>query len=168
MASRTRSDRQVRLGRIVGLVFCVAGFVVITIAWNGMASVACVDCQLPYLISGGATGLGLILFGGTLLVTASIRAERLSQDARFQELSRQLSLMGAAVETQGSPDGRVVAGKSTYHRPDCRLVKGRQDLDLITVTMAAGQGLSACRVCGPEAPPAAPEAATPGEASAAR
>ena len=161
MATRPQSDRQVRLGRIVGLVFCVAGFVVLTIAWNGMASVACVDCQMPYLVSGGATGVGLILFGAALLVIASVRAERLNQDGRFEALARQLSLMGAAVETQGSPDGRVVAGKSTYHRPECRLVKGRTDLDLLTVGMAAAQGLSACRVCGPEKVDSAAEV-TPG------
>ena len=150
MAGPTQSDRQVRLGRIVGLVFCVAGFVVITLGWNGMASRACVDCQMPYLLSAGAAGIGLILFGSALLVISTIRAERLAQDGRFADLTRQLSIMGAAVETQGSPNGRVVAGKSTYHRPGCRLVKDRKDLDMITATMAAAQGLSPCRVCNPE------------------
>ena len=150
MALPSQSDRQVRLGRIVGLVFCVAGFVIITIGWNGMANVACVDCQMPYLLSAGAAGLGLILFGTSLLSISSNRAERLAQDHRLQELARQLSIMGAAVETQGSPNGRVVAGKSTYHQPDCRLVKDRKDLDFITVTIAAAQGLSPCRVCNPE------------------
>jgi len=150
VASPSQSDRQVRLGRIVGLVFCVAGFVMITVAWNGSANLAYVDGQIPWVISGGLGGLGVIMFGASLLVISSNRAERLAQDHRFQELARQLSIMGAAVETQGSPNGRVVAGKSTYHRPDCRLVKDRQDLDMITVTIAASQGLSPCRVCNPE------------------
>lgn len=150
MASPSQSDRQVRLGRILGLLFSVAGFVIITVAWNGSANLAYVDGQIPWMISGGLGGVGLIIFGSSLLVISSNRAERLSQDHRLQELARQLSIMGAAVETQGSPNGRVVAGKSTYHRPDCRLVKDRKDLDFITVTIAAAQGLSPCRVCNPE------------------
>src|SRR3989337_1630355 len=70
-------DRQVRYGRILVLVFALVGFIAIGLGWNGMAKVACPDCQLPYLLSGGAAGLGLILVGGVLLVMAQIRDERL-------------------------------------------------------------------------------------------
>jgi hypothetical protein len=42
-----------------------------------------------------------------------------------------------------------VAGKSTYHRPECRLVEGKTDLDRVSVEVARLQGLSPCRVCNP-------------------
>jgi predicted RND superfamily exporter protein len=44
---------------------------------------------------------------------------------------------------------RVVAGTSTYHRADCRLIKGRSDLDLVSLEAARLNGLSPCRVCEP-------------------
>ena len=141
-------DRQVRYGRILGLVFLLAGFVVIGLGWNGMAKVACPDCQLPYLLSGGAAGLGLILLGGTLILAAQIRDERL-------KLAETLKAVGTAVSkavTSGgsvAPGELVVAGKSTYHRPGCRLVEGKTDVDFVSVEVARLNGLSPCRVCSP-------------------
>lgn len=147
---RAGSDRQVRYGRIVGLIFATAGFVAIGLGWNGMAKQACPDCQLPYLLSGGATGLGLILFGSALLLVAGLRAERLKSDERIEELIRVTGRVGGALAAKTeSQNGLVVAGRSTYHRPDCRLVEGK-NLDEVTVRVAEASGLTACRVCGPE------------------
>lgn len=148
---RAGSDRQVRYGRIVGLIFATAGFVVIFLGWNGMAKQACPDCQLPYLLSGGAAGLGLILFGSALLLVSSLRAERLKSDERIQELIQTTGRVGGALAARTeSQNGLVVAGKSTYHRPECRLVEGKQGLDKVTVRIAQASGLTACRVCSPE------------------
>jgi hypothetical protein len=72
-----REHRRVQLTRFIGLLFAMAGFAAIGVGWNGMASVSCVDCQLPYLLSGGAAGLGLVLVGVGLLVVAQVRAERI-------------------------------------------------------------------------------------------
>jgi hypothetical protein len=141
-------DRQVRYGRILGLVFALVGFIAIGLGWNGMAKVACADCQLPYLLSGGATGIGLILVGATLLVASQLRDERL-------KLAEQLRDVGTAVSkavTAGgavAPGELVVAGKSTYHRPGCRLVEGKADMDFVSVEVARLNGLSPCRVCDP-------------------
>jgi hypothetical protein len=71
-----REHRRVQLTRFIGLLFALAGFGAIGIGWNRMASVSCVDCQLPYLLSGGAAGLGLVLVGVGLLLVAQLRAER--------------------------------------------------------------------------------------------
>lgn len=46
-------------------------------------------------------------------------------------------------------DQRVVAGRSSFHDPQCHLVSGRDDMASITRLEAEGQGLSACRVCKP-------------------
>jgi hypothetical protein len=152
VSTRQGFDRQVRYGRILGLVFCVAGFVTIGFGWNGMAKLACPDCQLPYLLSGGAAGGALVLLGVGLLVMAQIRSERMKLTDELQRVGSIISRAIAASPAAGSAssNGRVVAGKSTYHRPDCRLVEGKSDLDLVTIEAAKASGLSACRVCNPE------------------
>ena len=43
----------------------------------------------------------------------------------------------------------VIAGRSSFHRPDCHLVSGRDDMMTLTQLEAQAQGLSACRVCKP-------------------
>lgn len=152
-------DRQVRYGRIVGLFLCVAGFVTIGLGWNGMAKLACPDCQLPYLLSGGAAGLGLVLLGVALLVMAQLREESL-------KLAEQLRNIGTAITRAMAGPGNgsgilVVAGRSTYHRPGCRLVEGKDGLDRISVEAARLTGLAPCRVCDPSVEPPDGESTRP-------
>jgi hypothetical protein len=146
------SDRQVRYGRILGLFFCLAGFVTIGFGWNGMAKVACPDCQLPYLLSGGATGLGLILVGSTLLLLAQIREERMKLAEQLREVGTTLGRAVSIPAIVSAPESRVLAGRSTYHRPGCRLVEGKMDLEEVSVDVARLSGLSPCRVCRPPEP----------------
>jgi hypothetical protein len=142
-----QSDLRVRYGRLLGLLFCVAGFIVIALGWNGMAREACPDCQLPYIVSGGAGGVALVLFGVALLVLAQLRAERIRLAEQIGDALR--PLVHATAE-DGSGGGKVVAGKSTFHRPDCRLVKDKSDLDEMSLAAARANGLTPCRVCNPE------------------
>lgn len=149
-------DRRVRLGRILGLVFVTAGFVVIGVAWNGAASINLrIDSQFPYLLSGGFLGLGLIVTGATLLILTTVRSERQIVSEKFDEmltllgrnLNRlQFSANGAPV---GSANGQVVAGTNVYHRAECRILQGKQGLSTVTVEQADAEGLKPCRVCSP-------------------
>ncbi|MGH3656149.1 MAG: hypothetical protein ACRDUA_05775 [Micromonosporaceae bacterium] len=61
--------------RLLGLMFCLLGATLITLGWMGTAKYAYVDQQMPYLLSGGAAGLGLIVVGIGLLVIAQLRVE---------------------------------------------------------------------------------------------
>jgi hypothetical protein len=67
--------RQTRTTRLVGLAFCVGGFVTIGFGWAGAAAKDCVECQMPFLLSGGAAGLGLIVFGIGMMLMAQMRTE---------------------------------------------------------------------------------------------
>ena len=145
-------DRRIRQARIIGLVALVAGFVAIALGWAGSARKACVDCQVPYLISGAATGIGLILFGGVMLILAQIRAER---DHLIGAVANRGAADGAVIAVGPAPsvaaaNGRVVAGSASYHRPDCRLVKEKQGLPVMDEGAALASGLTPCRVCHPE------------------
>ena len=137
-------ERQITWQRWLGLLCCAAGFAVIGIGWAGAAKLTCVDCQLPYLLSGGAVGLGLIVFGIGMLVMAQVRTEGRRWAAR-------LEAFGARVRTDAVPGSQlVVVDSSTYHRPDCRLVAGRSDLPMMPLDAARMQSLSPCRTCNPD------------------
>ena len=142
--------------RLIALILAVVGFAMIALGWNGMAKVASADEQLPYLLSGGFGGVALVLFGVGLLLIAQIRTER-------RKLMNVLEVMAVAVGRTASERGDVlmelgsdaapgivVAGPSTYHRPDCRLIQGKEGLDRLTADAARASGLSPCRVCDPD------------------
>jgi len=156
-------DRRVRLGRVLGLLFVAAGFIVIGFAWNGAAGQVRVDSQFPYLLSGGFMGMGLIVVGIVMLLLATVRAERQILTDKFDEMNRLLSrnlgrlqVTANSAASNGSPVSteQVVAGTDLYHRPDCRILVGKKDLTSISVAQATGEGLDPCRACEPPVPPA--------------
>jgi hypothetical protein len=67
--------RQTRWMRVLGLLIATGGGVAIGFGWAGAAQVDCVECQIPFLLSGGAAGVGLIVFGVALMLLAQIRTE---------------------------------------------------------------------------------------------
>jgi hypothetical protein len=77
--------RQTRLTRLVGLFFVLAGFAAIGLGWVGAANKDYVEGQLPYVLSGGAAGLGLIVFGAGLMVMAQLRTEGRRMLDRLEE-----------------------------------------------------------------------------------
>lgn len=154
-------DRRVRLGRILGFWLIVIGIVVIGKAWDGSASKTRVDSQMPYLLSGGFMGLGLVVTGCTLLLLSTVRAERQLMTKKFDEmttlLSRNLGRMSIASNGSGSHTEQVVAGGDAYHRADCTILDGKSGLTTLSVAQATGEGLIPCRACDPPKPPAIPK-----------
>lgn len=155
-------DRLSKAGPI-GVGFIGLGFLAIFIAWNGAAAKDCPECQIPYLISGGATGIGLIVIGCALMLFEAARRDRAHADARTRELIETLhgGLPNAPAVVSEAPTGSipvipsngnmVVVGRSSFHRTDCRLVEGKEDLVYATKTEAQEQGLQPCRICEPTA-----------------
>jgi hypothetical protein len=147
-----------QLGGKLGVAVCLVGFFVIFLGWNGAASFNDSRKQFPYLISGGIAGLALVAVGAALLVIEAARAERAELQSSIDELRRSIESMGSvggggggAVRTAVSGD-LVVAGRGSYHRPDCRLVQGREDrLPMISTAEADEEGLTPCRICNPAA-----------------
>jgi hypothetical protein len=144
----------------LGLVVVAAGLLVIGIGWNGAAGaggeingVPNLSAQLPWLLSGGVLGLGLVVFGAALVIVHNARVDRARLESKFDELVDAVS-RGAGAGTVAAPSsaaGIYAAGGTSYHRPDCRLVSGRSDVNYVTGAEVADRGLSACRVCKPEA-----------------
>jgi hypothetical protein len=150
-------DRRVRMGRFLGLLFIAAGFVIIGFAWNGAAGKNFIQGQFPYLLSGGVSGLGLIITGSVLLLIATARAERQILTDKFDEMALLLSrtLGRMQVSANGSEGGgeQVIAGSTVYHRAGCKILDGKKDLTTLSVEQAVSEGLSPCRACDPPTAP---------------
>jgi hypothetical protein len=152
--------RQIRYARVIGLLCTIGGFAAIGLGWSGAARKDCVECQLPFLLSGGAVGVGLIVFGSGLLVMAQLRSDSRRVGVRLEEVAAAL-VKAAERDVARAGAGEVVAGTSTYHRPDCRLIRGKTGLDLVPLAKVKERGLSPCRVCSPPEPPGELERAEP-------
>jgi hypothetical protein len=144
-----------RLGGQLGVALCLLGFLVIFLGWNGAASQDYLPAQFPYLISGGAAGLGIIVFGAAMVIVQNQRADRARLEAALQQLvaasERQGS--GAGHHLNGSAPagigGYVVAGDSSYHRVDCTLPEARTEARLVPLEDIVASPLEPCRVCRP-------------------
>ncbi|MEA2433226.1 MAG: hypothetical protein QOG54_683 [Actinomycetota bacterium] len=155
------ADRRVKLGRVLGFAFITAGFILIGKAWDGAASINFAQGQIPYLLSGGFMGLALVFTGSTLLFLATVRAEREVMSGKIDEmirlLGRNLNRLSISANGSGGSKEQVVAGGSTYHRPDCKVLQGKENLSTVTVDQAEAEGLEPCRVCDPPRSPSVPD-----------
>lgn len=147
-----------RLGGQLGIGLCLLGFLVIFFGWNGAASQDYLPAQLPYLISGGAAGLGIVVVGAALVVVQNHRADRVRLEALLERLAAANERQGAGAAAlnghaaPGSPaglGGHVVAGESSYHRLDCNLHEAREAAHLVPLEDVISSRLEPCRVCRP-------------------
>lgn len=139
------------------------GFVAIGLGWSGAANVNCVDCQVPYLLSGGVFGLALIILGAGLILFESGRRARAHIEDKIDQLIVAVRESKSVVPTEpngvavakpraaerSSTNGMVVVGRSSFHRQTCRLVEGKEGLDYASAADAVARGLTPCRVCEP-------------------
>jgi hypothetical protein len=136
-----------------GVALVAVGFALIFLAWNGAAGRDFVEGQLPYLISGGLTGLALVGTGLTVALVQAQRREARAVTDRLDELIevvRANSASGAAGPTLVPDESMVIAGRSSFHLPSCRLVQDRDDLQPMSPTAAEQRGLAPCRICKPD------------------
>lgn len=168
---RDRVSTTDQLMTVVAAVLLPLGLVMVFLGWYGASHTPYLFEQVPYLVSGGLLGLGLVLAGGFVLFgswVARTSREQGVRDAELLQAVRELReemarlRLGAveAVPAQtrgrrkapaGSADGRLglvaTARGSMLHRPGCATVTGRDDVH--PVTEAEADGLQPCRLCDP-------------------
>jgi hypothetical protein len=154
--------RTAGLGGGLALLIVGVGLLVIGLGWNGMAGgggevngVPNLNAQLPWLVSGGILGLALVVFGAAMLIVHNARLDRARLESKLDELvtaiGRQATSTTVPYPAQPATlaAGTFVAGASAFHAPDCRLVQGRDDVELVSAVEADARNLRACRVCKP-------------------
>jgi hypothetical protein len=153
--------KRTKLGHQFGVLFCLAGFGLVWVGWNGAASYDNSSRQFPFLISGGIAGLCLVIVGVGLWIVQSQRAERAGLEENLAGLSRVLETLVEVVALTAGPagaagaglgNGNGLAGTTAYHRPACHLVQDHPRLVTTTAEMASESGLAPCRTCEPEEP----------------
>ncbi|MFN8040627.1 MAG: hypothetical protein U0Q07_15545 [Acidimicrobiales bacterium] len=120
---KTPADQGERTYLLVGMGLAVVGLLVILIGWWGASGTAIVAEQIPYLISGGLLGLGLVIIGGALFVRysltrylrfwviRSVYEQRAQADRQVEVLERiEASLSGGARPAAARP---VAAARPT-------------------------------------------------------
>ena len=81
------------LGTWVGLLIAAAGAVLLVVAWARTAALTDVGLQVPYVVSAGLTGLGLVVVGMTVVsISAKVEdaRERTRQLGELRELLAEL------------------------------------------------------------------------------
>src|SRR2546423_2017550 len=149
---------------VAGGILVPLGFILILLGWSGASHTVSIYEQIPYSISGGMLGLGLIFAGGfcyfAYWLTQLVYATRSdAADTRLiLERIEELLTANAAVSSVASSPAAAKATATTkpylatatgtmYHRPDCPSVAGREGLRQVSGTEA---GLSPCRICEPD------------------
>ncbi len=146
---------------LAGAVLLPLGLLVILLGWYGASHTPYLFEQVPYLISGGLIGLGLVVGGGLAYFASWVARSSASQQRASQEivdLLREIRTeladrpaVPAAPQRKSAANGHgtgglvATAGGSMLHRPDCSVVAGRSDLRQVT----ARSGLGSCGMCDP-------------------
>lgn len=86
----------------LGIAVAAIGFVLVLFAWGQSAGESNVALQIPYLISGGMIGLGLIMVGVTVVNVAAKRRDALLREQQTELLASALRELSAALD----PDRR--------------------------------------------------------------
>jgi hypothetical protein len=171
----------------VGWTLIALGVLALFLGWYGVSGQSLTSKQLPYLVSGGLTGIGLIVVAAVFLITDDFRRQvgRLhSLQAKVDDLYSLLivdpppdappdadadadaaiaaipaaAASGVRPATAVQSSERVaLANGSSFHRPDCTLVADKTNVGAVDKAAIKARTLSACRLCDP-APPGRPAA----------
>ncbi len=82
----------------LGIVLVLAGFGLLAYTWSRVAGTAIVPLQLPYIASGGFTGIGLVIVGVLAIYLGTKRRDSWHRDRRMAELASTLTAIGPADE----------------------------------------------------------------------
>ena len=151
-----------RVLAFVGALLIAGGVVSIGLAWYGAAHTPFLFEQIPYLISGGLLGIGLLAAGGTLYVGSWVVRMALDQRRHAERLEELLvglrddlqRLPTAATDPGVTQEIPVASGAllatptgTMYHLPDCPVVADRDDARPVGPDDRAE--MSPCKICEP-------------------
>lgn len=154
LRTRATSDTE-RWLLLGGAILVPLGIVAIVLGYWGAAHAPRVIQQIPYAISGGFLGVGLVFAGGfsyfAWWLTRMVREQsRVADRVDAQTAAFVAEIAGLRAELRGlsgsaAPAAQLVSTPNgeLVHRPSCRAVAGRTDVVPAT-------GGVPCKVCQPD------------------
>ena len=103
--ARLRESLRAGAGVWIGLFLIAGGFGLIAYTWGEVAGLLDVALQLPFLVSGGLTALGLILLGLLVVNIAVKRKDALERQRQLDEVREALVRLREAVEGDVEDEG---------------------------------------------------------------
>lgn len=151
---RSRWDRH-RAIELVAVAMIPSGVVAVLLGWYGAARTPFLFEQVPYAISGGLLGIGLLASGGALYVGSWIARAAAQGREQHEELLGAVEALRDELARRSVHDtseiavvraGAYVATPrgSMYHEPDCAVVAGRDD---VRVVDPVADDLAPCGLC---------------------
>jgi len=148
---------------VFGWVLAALGALALFLGWYGVSGESLTAKQLPYLVSGGLTGIALVVVASAFLATEDVRRQlsqvddlRRKVDDLYALFVEDLAAPVAASEagTTVAPSRGVVALPvgTSYHRSDCNLVTGKSEAASVDAKAVRARKLRPCRICNPPAP----------------
>ena len=83
---------------LAGLLFVLGGLGLIGYTWGRVAGLLDVPLQLPYVLSGGLIGLGLVLVGITIVNITVRRQDGIRRDECVEQLSAILAALARSLD----------------------------------------------------------------------
>jgi hypothetical protein len=127
-----------------------AGVLLLVLGWYGVSGESLTAKQLPYLVSGGLGGVALVVLAAALLMTQDAGRQLDRLDRVEQRVTTLYELLVEELVPAALKDAELVrvTGGTTYHRPTCPLVSGKETAPLGPADRLA---LQPCDVCQPAA-----------------
>jgi hypothetical protein len=159
LRSRASGASAERWFRVAGPVLMPLGALIIFLGWYGASHTTRLFLQIPYLISGGLFGLGLMFAGGFLyfarwMTDLLLESRQQAADAQataartlvaLERIEALLREGGGSAALSGSDRLVMTRNGRLVHRGDCRIVVGRDVVEVREVT----DDHELCGICHP-------------------
>lgn len=107
-----------RLPFVLGLLLVAGGFAAIAAGWYQAGRQELEAGQLPYLISGGFGGVGLLLLGAAAIVASVVQRALWEQRASIDELGRNIARLAEAGERRAETGEQALSAEFVDDVPE--------------------------------------------------
>lgn len=100
-----------------GVGVALMGFAVIGLAWNSASELDFIQGQFPYLVSGGLTGIGLIVVGVGVLLMEILRRDGAERAVQMERLASSLAQLSTTLGADDPYDATATGEFRPRPRP---------------------------------------------------
>jgi hypothetical protein len=148
---------------VLGWVIAGLGALALFLGWYGVSGESLTAKQLPYLVSGGLTGIALVVVASAFLATEDVRRQLSQVDELRRKVDDLYALFVEDLATPAPPQPTTASVAQTtgvaalpvgtaYHRSDCNLVTGKSEAVAVDAKAVRARKLRPCRICNPPTP----------------